>query len=134
MKDGLLTERQKDVLRYRKRGLTQQQIADIFNTSKANICTIEKSAMENIRRAKETLEFLYTLDARHLCTLKAGTDLFEAGPLIYAEAGKFNIKVNCDSIELINRLRVENPKRIRGRHIREDIEVYLSDDGELYFG
>ncbi|MCJ7741249.1 MAG: LuxR C-terminal-related transcriptional regulator, partial [Methanoregula sp.] len=28
MKDGLLTERQMEVLRYRKQGLTQQQIAD----------------------------------------------------------------------------------------------------------
>ena len=54
MKDGLLTERQMEVLRYRKQGLTQQQIADIISTSKANVCTIEKSAMENIRRAKET--------------------------------------------------------------------------------
>ena len=66
MKDGLLTERQMEVLRYRKQGLTQQQIADIISTSKANVCTIEKSAMENIRRAKETLDFLYTLDATHL--------------------------------------------------------------------
>jgi Tfx family DNA-binding protein len=90
--------------------------------------------MENIRRAKETLEFLYTLDARHLCILKAGTDLFDAAPIIFGEAGKLNIKVNSDSIELINHLRTENPKRIRGRHILEDIAVYLRDDGELYFG
>jgi len=69
MKDGLLTDRQREVLRYRKQGMTQQQIADIIKTSKANVCTIEKSAMENIRRAKETLEFLYTLDATHLCTI-----------------------------------------------------------------
>ena len=53
MKDGLLTDRQMEVLRYRKQGLTQQQIADIISTSKANVCTIEKSAMENIKRAKE---------------------------------------------------------------------------------
>ena len=52
MKDGLLTDRQMEVLRYRKQGLTQQQIADIISTSKANVCTIEKSAMENIRRGK----------------------------------------------------------------------------------
>ena len=32
MKDGLLTERQMEVLRYRKQGLTQQQIADIIST------------------------------------------------------------------------------------------------------
>ncbi len=133
MKESLLTERQMEVLRYRKKGLTQQQIADIYKTSKANICTIEKSAMDNIRKAKETLEFLYTLDAQHLCTLKAGSDLFESATMIFAEAGKYDIKVNADSLDLINRLRTENPKRIKGRHIREDIDVYLRNDGELYF-
>lgn len=134
MKDSLLTDRQMEVLRYRKKGMTQQQIADIFHTSKANVCTIEKSAMENIRRAKETLDFLHTLDARPLCTLKAGSDLFDSAPLIFGEAGKIDIKVTTDSIDLINRLRAENPKRIHGRHIKEDIEVFLREDGELYFG
>ncbi|WP_048114819.1 LuxR C-terminal-related transcriptional regulator, partial [Methanoculleus sp. MH98A] len=33
MKQGLLTDRQKEVLRYRKKGLTQQQIAEIIHTS-----------------------------------------------------------------------------------------------------
>ena len=47
MKQGLLTDRQKEVLRYRKQGLTQQQIAEIIHTSKANVCTIEKAALEN---------------------------------------------------------------------------------------
>jgi Tfx family DNA-binding protein len=54
MKDSLLTERQKEVLRYRKKGLTQQQIADIIGTSKANVCTIEKAALENIRRSSSS--------------------------------------------------------------------------------
>lgn len=72
MKQGLLTGRQREVLRYRKQGLTQQQIADIICTSKANVCTIEKAAYENIEKAKETLEFLYTLDATRLCTIKPG--------------------------------------------------------------
>ena len=86
MKDGLLNERQMEVLRYRKQGLTQQQIADIISTSKANVCTIEKSAMENIKRAKETLDFLYTLDATHLCTIPSGTDLFDVPTIVFGEA------------------------------------------------
>ena len=89
MKDGLLTDRQKEVLRFRKQGMTQQQIADIIHTSKANVCTIEKSATENIRRAKETLEFLYTLDATHLCTIAAGMDLLDVAPFILPRSRKY---------------------------------------------
>jgi Tfx family DNA-binding protein len=134
MKEGLLTDRQKEVLRYRKQGLTQQQIADIIDTSKANVCTIEKSAMENIRRAKDTLEFLYTLDATHLCTVQAGTDLLEVAPIIYKEAEKIGIKVKYDTISLINKIRESTPERFRARHVREHIEVYINDEGDLYFG
>jgi Tfx family DNA-binding protein len=134
MKDSLLTERQKEVLRYRKKGLTQQQIADIIGTSKANVCTIEKAALENIRRSKETLEFLYTLDATHLTTIKAGTDLLDAAKSIYSESENLGIKVKSDTISLINQMRDSNPERFKARHIREDVEVYINDDGDLYFG
>jgi Tfx family DNA-binding protein len=134
MKDGLLTERQMEVLRYRKQGLTQQQIADIIATSKANVCTIEKSAMENIRRAKETLEFLYTLDSTHLCTITSGTDLFDVPAFIFSEAEKLNIKVRYDTIALINHLRESRPKSYQARALSEDIEVYITNDGDIYFG
>lgn len=134
MKQGLLTDRQKEVLRYRKKGLTQQQIAEIIHTSKANVCTIEKAAVENISRARETLEFLYTLDAVHLCTLQNGLDLLKAPEIIYSEAEKKGLKVKYDTISLINRLRDANPERFRGRQIREDVEIYINKDGDLYFG
>jgi len=122
------------VLRYRKQGLTQQQIADIIATSKANVCTIEKSAMENIKRARETLEFLYTLDATHLCTIPSGTDLLEVPPLIYREAEKLGIKVKYDTISVINKIRESIPQRFKARYIKEDINVYINDEGEIYFG
>ena len=133
MKDGLLTERQMEVLRYRRQGLTQQQIADIIATSKANVCTIEKSAMENIRRAKETLDFLYTLDSTHLCSIKSGTDLFDVPPIIFSEAEKLNIKVKYDTISLINHLRDSRPKSYQARSLSENVEVYLTTDGDIYF-
>jgi len=134
MKEGLLTDRQKEVLRYRKQGMTQQEIADIITTSKANVCTIEKSAMENIRRAKETLDFLYTLDAIQLCLIPSGTDLFDVPGMIFAEAEKQNIKVKYDTISLINLLRESRPQAYTARCICEDIQVYITEKGELYFG
>jgi hypothetical protein len=134
MKDGLLTDRQMEILRYRKQGMTQQQIADIIQTSKANVSTIEKSARENIKRAKETLTFLYTLDATLLCVIPAGADLFDVPAMIFAEAEKTNIKVKYDTISLINQLREACPQSYSARCVSEDIQVYLTEKGELYFG
>jgi len=134
MKDGLLTDRQMEVLRYRKQGLTQQQIADIISTSKANVCTIEKSAMENIRRAKETLEFLYTLDATHLCIIPNGTDLFEVPAIIFGEAEKINIKVKYDTISLINRIRSHGPSAARPAASAKTFMCISPMRAKLYFG
>lgn len=133
MKYGLLTERQVEVIRYRKQGMTQQEIADIIHTSKANVCTIEKAAMENIQRAKETLDFLYTLDATRLCKLEKNDDLLDAVKKIYLRAEDLNIKVGYDTIELINRIKNTFPERFHGRFIKEDIIVYLNPEGEVYF-
>jgi HTH-type transcriptional regulator, fmd operon transcriptional regulator len=134
MTTSLLTQRQQDVLRYRQQGLTLQQIADIVGTSKVNICMIEKAARENIQRAMDTLESVRMLDARPLCTLKAGLDLFEVLPLIYADATRIGITIPDEQIELINRLRTDNPNRIQGRYIKEDITIYIGVKGEIYSG
>jgi Tfx family DNA-binding protein len=133
MKEGLLTDRQKEVLRYRKSGMTQQQIADIIHTSKANVCTIEKSAMENIARARETLEFFYSLDSRHLCTIEKGEDLLESIQKVFEEAEKIGIKVKYDTVQILLRIRDEIPEKNRSRFVRNPIEVYIKDDGDLYF-
>ena len=133
MKNGLLTERQKEVLRHRRQGLTQQQIADIIGTSKANVCTIEKSALENVRRARETLQFMYTLDARFLCVIPSGADLLAVPDTIFREASDRGVKVRYDTIGLINRLRESIPQHVQARFVKDEIQVYLNDDGEIYF-
>jgi Tfx family DNA-binding protein len=133
MKDTLLTDRQKEVLRFRKQGLTQQQIADRIGTSKANVCTIEKAALDKIRRAKETIMFLYSLDASPLCVIKAGMDLLEVPPLIYREAEKRGIKVKYDTISLLNHVRNAAAERCRGRNLLDEITVYINNEGELYY-
>ncbi|MCP1662977.1 MAG: Tfx family DNA-binding protein [Methanocalculus sp. MSAO_Arc1] len=133
MKEDLLTERQKEVLRYRRQGMTQQQIADLIRTSKANVCTIEKSATENIRRARETLEFVNTLDAKELCTITAEEDLLDAVNTIYEEAERFGIKVRYDTVTLINRVKAANPEKIHARYIQDSIQVYINEKGDLFF-
>ncbi len=133
MKDGLLTERQRVILRHRRQGLSQQQIADIIGTSKANVYTIEKSALENVRRAHETLQFMYTLDAGFLCVIPSGADLLTVPEMIFDEASGRGVKVRYDTIGLINRLCDSVPEHVRARLVKDEIQVYLNDDGEIYF-
>jgi Tfx family DNA-binding protein len=133
MKYGLLTDRQKEVLRYRKAGLTQQEIAEMINTSKANVCTIEKSAYENVKRARETIEFIHTLDAQRLCCIERGTDLIHAAEFIFDEAGKMNIKVIYNTLEVCDRIKEQVPDSYRDRKLRAEVGVYIKENGDLYF-
>jgi hypothetical protein len=112
--------------------MTQQQIADLIATSKANVCTIEKSAQKNIERARETLKFLHTLDGIPLCTIRGGTDLIEAAKVIFQQAERVNIKVKYDTISLINRLIEQNPEKFRARFVRDEVDVYISPDGDIF--
>ena len=133
MKDSLLTERQKAILRHRRQGLTQQQIGDLIGTSKANICIIEKSALENVRRAHEALQFMYTLDAGFLCVIPSGADLLTVPETIFREASDRGVKVRYNTIGLINRLCDSVPEHVKARLVKDEIQVYMNDDGEIYF-
>ncbi len=129
---SLLTDRQKLILQYRRAGKTQQEVADILQTSRSNVSTIEKAAHENIRMAKETLEYLYMLDATLVCTLDAGGDITRDAFLIYDAAKQFEIKVQYTTGALINRITSAVPEKLNGTLIREDINVYLNKTGILY--
>jgi HTH-type transcriptional regulator, fmd operon transcriptional regulator len=133
MKQGLLTARQKEVLRYRKQGLTQQAIADICHTSKANICRIEQSARRRISQSRAAIDAYNTLDARPVCTIRSGSDLFDAIAVIYREAAQARIPLPADPLVLINRIREAKPEQIHGRYVKTDIGICLSDTGELFF-
>ena len=99
MKQGLLTDRQKEVLRYRKQGLTQQQIAEIIHTSKANVYYREGCSREH-SRARETLEFLTPLMPYISAHSRKGLTCSRRPEIIYAEAEKQGVKVKYDTITL----------------------------------
>ena len=132
MAGHLLTDRQKIVLQYRKVGFTQQEIADELHTTRSNISLIEKSANENITLAREALEFVYSLEAKLVCTLSAGADITSEIFLIFKAAQPLGIKVQFTTGALISYVTMSSPDKLNGTQIKEDINVYLNDSGILY--
>ncbi|HKM42234.1 MAG TPA: Tfx family DNA-binding protein [Methanocorpusculum sp.] len=132
MPGPLLTDRQKMVIQCRKEGMTQQDIADELQTTRSNISLIEKSANDNIRLAKEALEYIYSLEATLVCTLSAGSELTREVFLIYKAARQINIKVQYDTGALMNRVMTAVPEKIADGTIKEDINVYLNPSGIIY--
>ncbi|WP_143702760.1 Tfx family DNA-binding protein [Methanocorpusculum labreanum] len=132
MPKPLLTDRQKMVIQYRKDGLTQQEIADLLQTTRSNISLIEKSANENIRLAKEALAYVYSQNSTLICTLAAGSELTREAYSIYKSARQLNIKVQYDTGALINRIMLAVPEKLAGTTVKEDINIYLNSTGIIY--
>ena len=132
MPGPLLTDRQKMVIQFRKEGMTQQEIADELKTTRSNISLIEKSANDNIRLAKEALDYIYSLEATLVCTLSAGSELTKEIFLIYKAARQTGIKVQYDTGALLSRILTAVPEKISDGTIREDINVYLNLTGIIY--
>jgi HTH-type transcriptional regulator, fmd operon transcriptional regulator len=132
VKHTMLSKKMQEVLRYRKQGMTLVQIADIYGTSRSDICTTEKRARQRIEQARATLNALRFLDVTPICTFREGADLMGVITAFYAEMTKRGVPLPEDPMELINRLRAENPERIHGRLIKNNIDIYLLNDGEIY--
>jgi len=53
----LLTEKEIEVLRLRRKNLTQKQVAEKLGISQASVSTFEKKALKKIKDSKATILF-----------------------------------------------------------------------------
>jgi hypothetical protein len=130
-KDVILTDRQIEVLRLRNQGLSQVQIAKRLGTSKANISATEKAALENIQKAKNTLELVKTFNASLWVTILPETDLNDAVKEVYSEADKKGIWIRYSFPSLASLLKDHAGERIKGRRVLAKFEVGVLPDGEV---
>ncbi len=130
-KKTFLTDRQIEILRLRKEGKRQSEIAVILGTTRANISATEKTAKENIKKAENTVELARMMDAAQWLKIEKDTDLSTVPNLIYEVASENGIWVNLDTHSLIGLLKEHCENRIKGRRITGDIEVGITSEGGL---
>ena len=119
------------VLRMRQSGLTQEEIARRIKTTRANVSLIEKRARENIDRSRETLKEWESIVSPVRVAVKKGTDVIKIPELVFAEADKQGIHVKSNSLDLITRLKKEKGEIISNRTLDEDMEIDITDSGEV---
>lgn len=128
---SFLTQRQVMVLRLRQSGLTQEEIARRIKTTRANVSLIEKRARENINRSRETLKEWESIVSPVRVAIKKGTDVIKIPELVFAEADKQGIHVKSNSLDLITRIKKEKGNVISNRTLDEDMEIDITDSGEV---
>ncbi|MDH7597394.1 MAG: Tfx family DNA-binding protein [Methanothrix sp.] len=129
---GFLTERQIQVLRLRRRGMSQEEVAALLGTTRANVSILEKRAMQNIDRALETLKQWKTIQAPVAVRIPEGTDLFSLPGIIFREADGRGLKLPVNSIDILAGLKEIAPHLTRRRLIERSFDIYVTEDGEIY--
>lgn len=128
---SFLTERQIEVLKLRSKGRSQQDVADVMGTTRSNISILEKRAHQNISRAKTTLRQWMTIQAPISLKITAGTDVFDIPARIFQAADRMSIQLPATSLDIIVQLRREAPELFKKRSLLQNIEIYVTEDGEL---
>src|SRR5271157_1117307 len=128
---SFLTKRQVMVLRLRQSGLTQDEIARRIKTTRANVSLIEKRARENIDRSKETLKEWESIVSPVRIVVKKGTDVIKIPEMVFADADKTGIHVKANSLDIITRIKKEKGNIISNRTLDEDMEIDITDSGEV---
>ncbi|ABK14982.1 MAG: Tfx family DNA-binding protein [Methanothrix sp.] len=129
---GFLTERQIQVLRLRRSGMSQEEVAALLGTTRANVSILEKRAMQNIDRALETLKQWKMIHAPVAVSIPEGTDLFALPGIIFREADTRGLKLPVNSIDILAGLKEIAPHLTRRRLIERSFDIYVTEDGEIY--
>lgn len=128
---SVLTRRQAEVLVLRERGVAQAVIADRLGTSRANVSSVEASARENVRKARETVAFAEALRAPVQINVETGTDLYDVPSRVYDACDEAGVKVNHAAPEFMKRVSDEAGDAVTGREVQENLLIGVTTAGEV---
>jgi Tfx family DNA-binding protein len=126
---SLLTDRQVAVLKLRRKGLSQQEVADLLGTTRSNVSILEKRALQNVSRARATLKEWTMIQAPVSLTVPAGTDVFDVPALVFLEADKSKIKLDISSVDIVVQIKNKAPEALKKRVIHRDLDIAVTEDG-----
>ncbi|MDM7913569.1 MAG: transcriptional regulator, partial [Methanotrichaceae archaeon] len=63
--------------------------------------------------------------------IKEGTDVFDVPKMIFDAADLRSIELPVTSLDIIVQLRRKSPQLFRKRAVLKDIDIYVTEDGEL---
>jgi Tfx family DNA-binding protein len=128
---SVLTRRQAEVLALRERGVRQSDIADLLGTSRANVSSVEASARDNVRKARETVAFSEALAAPVRVEVTLGTDLYDVPELVYDACDAAGVKVNHSAPDLMKLVSDAAGDAVQGREVRKPLLVGVTSDGSV---
>lgn len=133
-----LTKRQVQVLQFRLQGRTQQEVADLLGTTRANVCKIERRAHQNVMMARRTLREWMKIQAPISVFVPAGTDVLRVPSMIFKAADVDGIHLPVNSIDIIVQLKIKAPFLFRAQAVLDEkhalptgVELFVDCEGQI---
>jgi len=127
----ILTDRQIEVLDLRERGLTQQEVAEEFDTTGSNVSAIERAAENNVEKARRTLELVRTIRSPIQFSVSPGTSFDDLVASVYAHGDEAGIKIAYCRPELYTNLYGVLEEYTNQNELTTTIDVGITTDGEV---
>ena len=126
---GFLTERQMQILRLRKDGMKQGEIASRLGTTRQNIAILESRAVKKIEEAAMTLQMLETQGTVCVTGIPAGAHILDAARMIIDEADRNGIRLKGNMVDLVSWLKSNMEGNIISGKISTGVRVMILSDG-----
>lgn len=130
--ESFLTEKQKEILRLKVKGLSQAEIARKLETSRANINSILKRADENIEKSKNTLKIYRKIKSPVKVKIRVNDDIINGIEKLLSKADEEKIHVSSDIPELVSKIKRESNDRLQGRRAIKEIHLLLDEKGKVH--
>ena len=128
---SFLTDRQMQILRLRAQGFSQQELAKMIGTTRANISKLERRAHQNIKAARKTIHDWMKIQAPIITQIPAGTDVLRVPDMIFKEADLMGIHLPANSIDLIVRLKAKAPFLFMRQNLPKDVVIFITREGQI---
>lgn len=125
----LLSNRQIEILKLRKQGLSQKQISERIKTTRENVNILEKRAYRNIKRATATLHVLNHLEISALVKIQPHTHILDVPRMVLDTADKSNIKIRANCFDILDELRIKKGYKIKSKYLIEPLTITILPDG-----
>ena len=120
-----------EVLRLRLSGVSQEEIASRFGTTRQNISMIERRGRRNLRLAEETIRVYKKIITATSVKVEENTHLVDIPRLVLDAADKAGVKLRADFTRIYKEIRFKVPGCMSGVKVIKPITILILKDGDI---
>ena len=126
---GILTQRQMEILRMRREGMSSVEVARRLGTTRQNVTILERRANRKIEEAAATLRFVQESNLGIVVRIPAGTHILDATKMLLERADSEEIKLKTNMVELISWVKTSLGDSLSSGETVRECTVFISISG-----